>query len=437
MKLVLEAKESTINLCDYEVYFPVIENMWVFPKNHRFYSLYKYNPDTGKEIAEADPNTWYPQAIKDMVLLDPTEYNLDVINNRIRISYEGLIDTMQVLMDYEERQCQNCPNRIIGAFDEGFCNISGCRKTETNSCEISEKNVLKYGNVYGNSDELKGKQLNNQVIAWNSDEHFTAGKRYECTNPNHNMVDVIDDYGKTVTIDLEDKDFTFILCPRDIVLKGFTDGEVHEPLEEKLDDLIMKYRMRLTTLYEELNKTKEDDIFVKTELLETIISELDMIKNSKEQVKLKAGDYVEGYESYGQKEAYIRGTIQSIKYNEDGTILRCDIPCDDAWNGARGNGLNPRKEINKIERDPDWWRNIDRFRGKETIEHEFKRYNQKKEFIQIYYNMTPSQIDDFNRRYSELKLRKDISPEELYYLVQTANEKELLEEMLNYIKTLF
>lgn len=67
MKLVLEAKESTINLCDYEVYFPVIENMWVFPKNHRFYSLYKYNPDTGKEIAEANPNTWYPQAIKDMI----------------------------------------------------------------------------------------------------------------------------------------------------------------------------------------------------------------------------------------------------------------------------------------------------------------------------------------------------------------------------------
>lgn len=395
MKLVVEAKESTINLCDYEVYFPVIENMWVFPKNHRFYSMYKYNPDTGKEIAEEDPNTWYPQAIKDMVFLDSTEYNLDMINNRISVLYEGPMDTMYVLINYEERQCQNCPNRIIGAFDEGFCYISGCRKSKTSSCDTTEKNTLKYGNVYGkkeddnNSDELKGKQLNNQVIAWNSDEHFTAGKRYECTNPNHNMVDVIDDHGKTVTINLEDKDFTFILCPRDIVLKEFTDGEVHEPLEEKLDDLIMKYRMRLTTLYEELDKTKEDDIFAKTELLETVILELGMIKNPKEQVKLKAGDYVEGYEPYGKKEAYIRGTIETIEYNENGTIHRCDIQCDDAW-----------------------------------------------KFIQIYYNMTPSQIDDFNRRYSELKLRKDISPEELYCFVQTANEKDLLEEMLNYIKTM-
>lgn len=395
MKLVVEAKESTINLCDYEVYFPVIENMWVFPKNHRFYSMYKYNPDTGKEIAEEDSNTWYPQAIKDMVFLDSTEYNLDMINNRISVLYEGPMDTMYVLINYEERQCQNCPNRIIGAFDEGFCYISGCRKSKTSSCDTTEKNTLKYGNVYGkkeddnNSDELKGKQLNNQVIAWNSDEHFTAGKRYECTNPNHNMVDVIDDHGKTVTINLEDKDFTFILCPRDIVLKEFTDGEVHEPLEEKLDDLIMKYRMRLTTLYEELDKTKEDDIFAKTELLETVILELGMIKNPKEQVKLKAGDYVEGYEPYGKKEAYIRGTIETIEYNENGTIHRCDIQCDDAW-----------------------------------------------KFIQIYYNMTPSQIDDFNRRYSELKLRKDISPEELYCFVQTANEKDLLEEMLNYIKTM-
>lgn len=445
MKIVLEAKESTINLCDYEVYFPVIENMWVIPKNHRFYSMYKYNPDTGKEIAEEDPNTWYPQAIKDMVLLDSTEYSLDMINNKISVLYEGPMDTMYVLIDYEERQCQNCPNRIIGAFDEGFCYISGCRKSKTSSCDTTEKNILKYGNAYGKKEddnnsntELKGKQLNNQVIAWNSDEHFTEGKRYECTNPNHNMVDVIDDHGKTVTIELEDKDFTFILCPRDIVLKEFIEDKVHKPLEEKLDDLIMKYRIRLTTLYEELDKTKEDDIFVKTELLETIISELGMIKNSKEQVKLKAGDYVEGYEPYGQKEAYIRGTIQSIKYNEDGTILRCDIQCDDAWNGTRSNGLNPRKEINKIERDPDWWQNTDRFiREKETVEHEFKIYNQKKAFIQLYYSMTPSQIDDFNRKYSELKLRKDISPEELYCLVQTANEKELLEEMLNYIKTLF
>ena len=101
------------------------------------------------------------------------------------------------------------------------------------------------------------------------------------------MVDVIDDHGKTVTIDLEDKDFTFILCPRDIVLNEFIRDKVCKPLEEKLDDLIMKYRIRLTTLYDELDKTKEDAIFAKTELLETVISELNMIKNSKEQVKFR------------------------------------------------------------------------------------------------------------------------------------------------------
>ncbi|MFQ7801367.1 MAG: hypothetical protein ACLRHW_17960 [Coprobacillus cateniformis] len=50
--------------------------------------MYKYNPDTGKD--GEDPNTWYPQAIKDMVLLDSTEYSLDMISNKIVFYMKGL-----------------------------------------------------------------------------------------------------------------------------------------------------------------------------------------------------------------------------------------------------------------------------------------------------------------------------------------------------------
>ena len=139
MKLVLEAKESTINLCDYEVYFPVIENMWVFLRTIGSIPCISIIQIQVSEIAEANPNTWYPQAIKDMVLLDSTEYSLDMISNKISVLYEGPMDTKYVLIDYEERQCQNCPNRIIGAFDEGFCYISGCRKSKTSSCDKTEK----------------------------------------------------------------------------------------------------------------------------------------------------------------------------------------------------------------------------------------------------------------------------------------------------------
>ena len=253
--------------------------------------------------------------------------------------------------------------------------------------------------------------------------------------PCRNIVYVTDDCGNTETIDLKNKDFTFTLYPRDMVLIEKR-SDCYSSMEEKLDDLIIKYRKNLTSLYDELDETKEDDIFVKTELLETIISELVMIKNPKKP-KLKVGDYVEGYEPYGPKEGYIRGTIKAIEYNLDGSIRRCDIQCDDGWNGARGNGLNPRKEINKIERVPEWWKTINRFNvQKEKEEQEFELYKKKKTFIQLYYCMCPSDIDIFNNRYQEFSLKKDFSPEELYSFVQEAEKNGVLEEMLSYIKSL-
>ncbi|WP_373261896.1 hypothetical protein [Hungatella hathewayi] len=441
MKIILSAKEKMINLCDYELFLPIINNMWIFPKNSNLYSTYKYNPDTGVEISETNPDTWYPQAIKDMVLLDPTGYSLGMNDNKIKIFTEDQMDSMQVLIDYEERQCKNCPNRLIGAFDEGFCNISGYSKSENSNCEATEKNIFKYGNVYGKDikkdmpTETKEK-LNNQAIAWKSDAHFTEGKRYECTNTYNNMIDILDDHGKSVAIDLEDRDFTFILYPRETILEGSSKDNLQNQVGEKLDDLIIRYRKNLTSLYDELDETKEYDIFVKTGLLETIIEELVMIKNPNK-LKLKVGDYVEGYESYGPKEGYIRGTIKAVEYNLDGSIRRCDIQCDDGWNGARGNGLNPRKEINKIERVPEWWKTINRFNvPKEKEEQAFEFYKKKKTFIQLYYGMCPSDIDIFNNRYQEVNLKKDFSPEELYSFVQEAEKNGVLEEMLSYIKSL-
>lgn len=444
MKTVLVGK-NVINLCDYDLYLPIIKNIWIYPKGQSFYSKYKYNPDTGENIIEADPNTWYPSSIKNVILLATSDYELDMQNNKITFYYEGDMHTKHVLMEYETRHCKDCRNCSMDLFDENFCNITGGSKSETSSCDVNEKNVFKYGNVYGKREEkdhsaMEKEILNNQVIAWKSDDHFTEGKVYKCSMPCRNIVYVTDDCGNTVTIDLKNKDFTFTLYPRD--------SDCYRQMEERLDDLIIKYRKNLTSLYEELDETKEDDVFVKTELLETIISELVMIKNPKKP-KLKVGDYVEGYEPYGKeymiegydtygpKERYIRGTIKAIEYNLDGSIRRCDIQCDDGWNGARGNGLNPRKEINKIERVPEWWKTIDRFNvQKEKEEQEFELYKKKKTFIQLYYCMCPSDIDIFNNRYQEFNLKKDFSPEELYSFVQEAEKNGVLEEMLSYIKSL-
>lgn len=55
--------------------------------------------------------------------------------------------------------------------------------------------------------------MNNRVIVWKTDEHFTAYKTYECSNTYQNMIDVMDNHGEMIKVDLDDKDFTFILNP--------------------------------------------------------------------------------------------------------------------------------------------------------------------------------------------------------------------------------
>lgn len=55
--------------------------------------------------------------------------------------------------------------------------------------------------------------MNNRAIAWKTDEHFTAFKRYECSNTYQNMIDIMDNNGEMIKVELEDKDFTFILNP--------------------------------------------------------------------------------------------------------------------------------------------------------------------------------------------------------------------------------
>ena len=55
--------------------------------------------------------------------------------------------------------------------------------------------------------------MNNKAIAWKTDDHFTAYKTYECSNTYQNAIDIMDDNGEMISVELEDKDFTFILNP--------------------------------------------------------------------------------------------------------------------------------------------------------------------------------------------------------------------------------
>lgn len=56
--------------------------------------------------------------------------------------------------------------------------------------------------------------MNNKAVAWRTDEHFTNGKEYECTNAFARMetacVEVLDNEGKPIIVDINDSDFDFV-----------------------------------------------------------------------------------------------------------------------------------------------------------------------------------------------------------------------------------
>ncbi len=66
---------------------------------------------------------------------------------------------------------------------------------------------------------------------------------------------------------------------------------------------------------------------------------------------LKKGDYVEGYEYYGEKIQRMRGWVGEVY--SDGSVY---IKCDDWCNGARGSNLHSELgEIKVVEEVPGWY----------------------------------------------------------------------------------
>ena len=59
--------------------------------------------------------------------------------------------------------------------------------------------------------------MNNLAICLVSDEEFTEGFIYECTQPYDGMIDVCSPKGGFVTMDADDKNFTFILNPNETI----------------------------------------------------------------------------------------------------------------------------------------------------------------------------------------------------------------------------
>lgn len=51
----------------------------------------------------------------------------------------------------------------------------------------------------------------NFAIARKTDEHFVAGKRYECTNTYGNFIDILSEDQKLIKVDLSDPEFLFVL----------------------------------------------------------------------------------------------------------------------------------------------------------------------------------------------------------------------------------
>lgn len=59
----------------------------------------------------------------------------------------------------------------------------------------------------------------NKVLAWKTNEYFTEGKEYECTNAfgrfsTDAAVEVVCDNGNMIMVDINDSDFTFMFNVR-------------------------------------------------------------------------------------------------------------------------------------------------------------------------------------------------------------------------------
>lgn len=78
---------------------------------------------------------------------------------------------------------------------------------------------------------------------------------------------------------------------------------------------------------------------------------------------LKVNDYVEGCEFYGNKIAYIRGWVTSVRYNSENHLTSCEIKCDDSYGGFRGNSLiiDENYPIHKVEYKENWFHDLNRF----------------------------------------------------------------------------
>lgn len=56
--------------------------------------------------------------------------------------------------------------------------------------------------------------MNNKAICKKTDEHFTKGKEYECTQAYSKfesaVVNILDDHNELISVEINDKDFQFI-----------------------------------------------------------------------------------------------------------------------------------------------------------------------------------------------------------------------------------
>lgn len=76
-----------------------------------------------------------------------------------------------------------------------------------------------------------------------------------------------------------------------------------------------------------------------------------------------------------------------------------------------------------------------------TIKRDKKKleYEHKQTFIMLYHSMSPQQIEKFNRKYKiqDMEIDSDINSNELYNYVKRATEKNMIDDMLQYMMLLF